>query len=74
MEAKPDFSSLKESLPPIVPRNEIERYLGSCISRGYLQNLDSLGKGPKRIKLGQKICYLREDLIEWLEERAEVCA
>lgn len=73
--ATPDFSALLKSLPPIVARNQIERYLGGLISRGYLENLDSEGKGPRRIKVRVtgsrgRVGYLREDLVRWLSERA----
>ena len=67
-----DLSTLRDKLPPVVSRSQIDRYLGGLISCGYLQNLDSEGKGPRRIRLGRKIGYLREDLIAWLEERCEV--
>ena len=64
------FESLKKDLPPIIARHDIEKYLGGIISRGYLQNLDSEGKGPKRIRIGKKVGYLRSDLIVWLESRS----
>ncbi len=67
-----DLSALTDQLPPIIARNKIDRYLGGLISRGYLQNLDSAGKGPRRIKLGRRVGYMREDLIAWLEERASL--
>ena len=66
---KPDLSGLLDSLPPIVPRHRIENYLPGIISRGYLQNLDSLGKGPRKVLVGRKVVYMREDLISWLRAR-----
>jgi hypothetical protein len=66
---KPDLSGLLNSLPPIVPRYRIEKYLPGIISRGYLQNLDSLGKGPRKVLVGRKVVYMREDLITWLRSR-----
>ena len=66
---KPDLSGLLDSLPPIVPRHRIENYLSGVISRGYLQNLDSLGKGPRKVLVGRKVVYMREDLITWLRSR-----
>jgi len=74
MEIKPDFSGLKENLPPIIPRSDIQRYLGNLFSPGYLENLDSAGRGPKRIRINKRICYLREDFLSWLEARAEFLA
>lgn len=64
-----DLSHLLRILPPIVARKDIDRYLGGIISKGYLANLDSEGLGPRRIRCGRNIGYLREDLVAWLEER-----
>ena len=64
-----DLSILRTTLPPIIARSEIETYLGGIISKGYMQNLDSEGKGPKRIKIGKRCGYLREDLVDWLKLR-----
>ena len=69
-ESPTDLSTLSDHLPPIIARNKIDRYLGGLISRGYLENLDSQGKGPRRIRLGRRVGYLREDLISWLESRS----
>lgn len=60
---------LINSLPPIVPRHRIRDSLGGLLSENYLANLDSDGKGPRRVKFGRKAAYLREDLIEWLLAR-----
>ncbi|MEF3698233.1 helix-turn-helix transcriptional regulator [Desulfolutivibrio sp.] len=65
-----NFAALINSLPPIVARKEIDRYLGGMISKGYLANLDSEGQGPKRIRIGRHVGYLREDLIAWLQARS----
>lgn len=64
-----NLEKLEQALPPMVARNKIPFYLGGMISKGYMQNLDSEGKGPKRIKIGKRCGYLREDLIEWLKSR-----
>lgn len=66
----PNFESLRKALPPMIARHDIERYLGGVISRGYLQNLDSEGKGPKKCRIGKKVGYMRDDLISWLEARS----
>ncbi|MBV5327165.1 MAG: hypothetical protein JZU65_05925 [Chlorobium sp.] len=62
----PDLSGLMANLPPIVARNKIEHYLPGLFSRRYMQNLDSLGVGPKKFKIGAKVVYQREDLLAWL--------
>jgi hypothetical protein len=64
---KPDLSSLLTVLPPIVLRKNIEKHLDGFISRGYMTNLDSQGRGPKAVKSGRRVGYLREDLVAWLE-------
>ncbi len=58
---------LQRILPPLVARKDIGLYLGGLISSGYLANLDSQGRGPKHIKSGRRVAYLREDLIAWLD-------
>jgi hypothetical protein len=67
-----DLDKLRETLPPVIARNKISYYLGGLFSSGYLQNLDSEGKGPRRIKIGKRCGYLREDLIEWLKSRSRM--
>lgn len=65
----PDLSNLFDSLPLIIPRCRIEEYLPGLISRRYLANLDSAGLGPKKVRIGAKVGYLRSDLIVWLCQR-----
>jgi len=62
---------LRETLPPVVARNKISFYLGGLLSKGYMANLDSEGRGPARVKIGKRVGYLREDLITWLLGRIE---
>jgi hypothetical protein len=71
---KPDFSSLADRWPsPFVSRGEVERFTGGIISIKYLANLDSQGAGPQgRVRVGRKIAYNVRDLINWLENRAEM--
>jgi len=69
-ESATTLDGLRKSLPPMVARHDIENYLGGIVSRGHLQNLDSQGKGPKKVRIGKKIGYLREDLVDWLIARS----
>ncbi len=64
-----NLDTLQETLPPVIARNKIAFFLGGLLSVGYMQNLDSEGKGPKRIKIGKRCGYVREDLIAWLRSR-----
>jgi hypothetical protein len=66
-----DLEKLQETLPPVIARNKIGFYLGGLLSKGHMQNLDSRGTGPKRMKIGKRCGYLREDLIDWLKSRME---
>jgi predicted DNA-binding transcriptional regulator AlpA len=74
MEKKPTLENLGNSLPPIISRDHVEKYLGGVISKKTLANLDSEGRGPKRMRIGRKIAYLTEDLLEWLSLRAKSLA
>jgi len=74
MEKKPTLENLSGCLPPIISRDHVEKYLGGVISKKTLANLDSEGRGPKRMRIGRKIAYLTEDLLEWLSLRAKSLA
>jgi len=65
---KTDLSILLKTLPPMVARKDINMHLGGLISSGYLANLDSKGLGPRALKSGRRVAYIREDLVEWLEQ------
>lgn len=52
----------------MVARKDINTHLGGLISSGYLANLDSKGRGPRALKSGRRVAYIREDLVEWLEQ------
>jgi len=60
---------LEQTLPPIIARVEIPRFAPGLISVGRLANLDSKGEGPKQIKIGRKVGYIRKDLIDWISSR-----
>lgn len=56
----------------IVARTEIKDFTGGAISEKYIANLDSIGKGPPRFRLGRKVVYKTADLADWLRGRSEV--
>ncbi len=58
--------NLLRELPPIFARKDIEKLLPGVISARTLENLDSMGKGPKSIINGKKILYIREEFVDWL--------
>ena len=74
MEKQLCLENLAKRLPPLIARDHVERLLGGVISAKRLANLDCLGVGPKRIRIGRKVAYKTEDLLAWLEERAMVLA
>lgn len=61
---------LERSLPPIIARTAVPGLTGGMISAGRLANLDCLGQGPRRVKIGRKVGYTRADFIEWLRARS----
>jgi len=69
---KYNFRELAERWPSaIVARHEVERFTGGLISGRSMANLDCLGEGPPRSKMGRKVFYRVEDLVRWLQARAE---
>ncbi len=66
-----NLSEIKQTLPPIIPRADLPKF-NWLYTKGYMANLDSENKGPKKIRIGRKICYHRNDLLEWLGKRCEV--
>lgn len=65
-----DFlKELSTKLPPVISRERIEDYLGGIISSKRLANLDSLGEGPPRFRVGRKVAYRTDLLLEWLSTR-----
>jgi len=58
---------------PIVARNQIGEFTNGLISEKHIANLDSQGKGPRgRLKVGGRVCYTVESLIQFLEERSSI--
>lgn len=62
---------LLQQLPPLVLRHKIKKYL-DVFSDSYMAKLDSIGIGPKRLKIGRKSAYVREDFVDWLINQMEV--
>jgi predicted DNA-binding transcriptional regulator AlpA len=69
MKTHVELKQLADSLPPIIARDHVEQLLGGVISSKYLANLDSLGTGPARMRIGRKVAYRTDTLLEWLESR-----
>lgn len=63
---------LTQQLPPLVLRHKLKKHVGDLFSDSYMAKLDSIGGGPKRVRIGRKSAYIREDFIDWLIQRMEV--
>jgi hypothetical protein len=72
MQQKINFSDLIPKLPVFIARDHVEEILGGIISSKTLANLDSLGAGPKRMRMGRKVVYRTEALLEWLARRTTI--
>lgn len=72
-EIKAAFQELAAKWPSaIVSRDQIKAFTGGAISIGRMANLDSLGQGPERLRMGRKVVYPVTSLVEWLAARAEI--
>lgn len=69
-----NFSEMaKRWQSPYISRQEIGAFTGGILNPKTLANLDSQGKGPKgRVRVGRKVAYCVDELILWMEQRAEV--
>ena len=62
--------ALAEAWPsPIVSRSEVRIFSGGLLNPRTMANLDSLGRGAGKIKIGRRVCYCKYALVDWLEQR-----
>jgi predicted DNA-binding transcriptional regulator AlpA len=54
-------------LPTVLPASDAARILG--LSQSTLAKLRLSGNGPAYCKLGRRVVYQPDDLVEWLAER-----
>lgn len=68
------YNSLAEKWKSaIVAREKIGEFTGGTISPGRIANLDCVGQGPReRIRIGRKVCYPVQPLIDWLIQRSVI--
>lgn len=65
-----NLSHLADKWPSsVVARRKVSEFSGGILSEKYLANLDSLGEGPPRCKIGRQVAYPVDTLITWLEGR-----
>lgn len=68
----PDLSKLKDWPSPFVERQKVAVFSGGILNPRTLSNLDARKEGPPgRIRIGKKIAYPVDELVSWLESRAE---
>ena len=65
-----DLDALVDNWPsPIVARSEIKNFSGGLLHPRTMANLDSLGKGPGKILVGNRACYSTVKLVQWMKSR-----
>ena len=69
--SKSIFQKMADKWPSeIVSRDAVDRFSGDLLNPRTMANQDSLGKGPEgRFKIGRKVAYPVQSLVEWLEKR-----
>jgi len=66
----PIFSLLIEKWPSaVVARSQVGQFSGGVLTPKYMANLDSIGVGPERIRIGRKVVYPVHSLVKWLKSR-----
>jgi len=64
------ISTLVSSLPPVIARKEVARYLGGMVASQTLSNADSAGLGPEvAYRVGRTVAYKTESLVKWVVDR-----
>jgi len=59
---------VQEQFPPFLTRKEAARLLG--LRPKTLANWASSGMGPPFLRLGRRVLYRSQDLLEWLKAHA----
>ncbi|MFQ5328718.1 MAG: hypothetical protein ACE5D4_01870 [Thermodesulfobacteriota bacterium] len=67
-----NFQALADRWPsPIVARGDVKEFSGGVLNSKTLANLDSIGEGPPRGRMGRKVFYEVAALCQWMEKRAQ---
>ena len=67
-----DFQSLAAKWPSeFVAREKVAEFSGGILHPRTMANLDALGKGPRRFRVGGKVAYFVKDLCNWLASRSQ---
>jgi hypothetical protein len=55
------------SMPELIGRSAMEDYFPGVLYGKTLANLASQGRGPRAYKIGRRVYYKSEDLMQWIE-------
>jgi len=66
-EQKLDLMRLKDYYPPIIGRSQIEKFFPGILNSKTLANLESQGIGIRKYKLGKKVFYSIDDILNYIE-------
>ena len=62
-----DLNKLADKWPSaVVAREKVSDFSGGILHPRRMANLDSLGEGPERIRVGRKIAYPVNSLVKWM--------
>jgi len=59
------------SIPELIGRSAIRDYFPGILNGKTLANLASQGRGPRAYKIGRRVYYKYEDLIQWIEANSQ---
>lgn len=66
-EEKEFAETIMEKLPPVIARNQIDKFLGGIVSPYTVKNADLAGTGPEVAwRIGNRVAYKTESLVTWL--------
>ena len=54
----------------IVARTKVSEFSGGLLNSKTMANIDSMGEGPPRIRVGRKVVYITRTLAEWMLKRS----
>jgi len=59
--------TLAESLPPVIARKKVSKFLGGVVAPQTLSNADHKGEGPEvAYMVGRSVTYFTIPLLEWI--------
>lgn len=63
------IEKLRETLPAVFSRTEVERLMPGTLSSKTLANLQSAGDGPPIWKQGRRCLYEKDSFLRWYSKR-----